>query len=72
MSDLLISTKSHRSVIVISEESSVYLCVTGIHNNTCIIAKCKEEEKCFTGNETVSQSTQVMQLWGEVQTFINE
>lgn len=72
MSDLLISTKSHRSVIVISEESSVYLCVTGIHNTICIIAKCKEEEKCFKGNETVSQSTQVMQLWGEVQTFINE
>lgn len=61
MSDLLISTKIHRSVIVIIEESSVYICFTGIHNNTCIIAKCKEEEKCFKGNKTVSQSTQVMQ-----------
>lgn len=82
-SDLQISTKTHYSVIVISEESSVYLCVTGIYRNTCIILKCKEE-KCFKDKETISTSTQSMQFsitnfwkhWpGEVQsfnTFINK
>lgn len=60
MSDLLISTESHRSVIVISEKSSVFLCFTGIYKNICIIAKCKEEERCFKGNETISPSTQDM------------
>lgn len=82
-SDLQISTKTRYSVIVISEESSVYLCVTGIYRNTCIILKCKEE-KCFKDKETISTSTQSMQFsitnfwkhWpGEVQsfnTFINK
>lgn len=82
-SDLHISTKSHYSVIVISEESSVYLCVTGIYKNICIIIKCKEE-KFFKDKETISTSTQSMQysitnFWkhwpGKVQsfnTFINK
>lgn len=60
-SDLQISTKSHYFVIVISEESSVYLCVTGIYKNICIMIKCKEEEKCFKDKETISTSTQSMQ-----------
>lgn len=62
MSDLLISTKRHRSVIVISEESSVFLCFTGIHNNTCIIATCKEEEKRLKNNDTTSKGTEDMQF----------
>lgn len=81
MSDLLISTKSHRSAIVISEKSSVFLCFTGIHKNICFIAKCIEAEKCFTNNETTSTGIQDMQfslkniwkMWkGEVQASINQ
>lgn len=60
VSDLLISTKGHRSVIVLIKESSVYLCVTGIHNNTCIIINCKEEEKCFKDNEPINRNKQSM------------
>lgn len=78
---MLISTKSHRSVIVISEKSSVYLCVNGIHKNVCIIAKCIEKENCFKNNETTSKGTRDMQfsltdIWkqwkGEVQMSINQ
>lgn len=62
MSDLLISTKRHRSLIVISEESSVFLCFTGIYKNICIIAKCIEKENCFKNNETTSKGTEDMQF----------
>ncbi|XP_052676292.1 uncharacterized protein LOC128157728 isoform X2 [Crassostrea angulata] len=81
VSDLLISTKLHRSVVVISEESSVYLCVNGIHKKICIIAKCIEKENCFKNNETKSNGTKDMQfsltdIWkqwkGEVQMSINQ
>lgn len=62
MSDLLISTKCHRSLIVISEESSVFLCFTGISKNICIIAKCIEKENCLKNNETTSKGTEDMQF----------
>lgn len=61
MSDLLISTKRHRFLIVISEDSSVFLCFTGIYKNICIIAKCIEKENCFKNNET-SKGTEDMQF----------
>lgn len=62
MSDLLISTKCHRSLIVISEESSVFLCFTGISKNICIIAKCIEKENCLKNNETTSKGTEDIQF----------
>lgn len=80
MSDLQISTESHYSVIVINEESSVYLCVTGINKNLCIIIKCREDEHFFKDNEKNSTSTKDMQyslsnFWkhwkGKVHAFIN-
>eukprot|EP00105_Crassostrea_gigas_P039102 XP_019923250.1 PREDICTED: uncharacterized protein LOC105329427 [Crassostrea gigas] len=62
VSDLLISTKRHQSVIVISEKASVYLCVTGINKNLCIIIKCREDEHFFKDNEkNGTSSTKDMQ-----------
>lgn len=80
VSDLLISTESYRSVIVVSEKSSVFLCFIGIYKKICIIAKCKEIEKSFTNNNPKRKGTEDMQfsfaniwkLWkGKVQASIN-